>query len=95
MRTPKKLIWSDRLRLTKVNRIFHEGPLYQILGPIDDLIRLGFVAWDSHNKLIGGPGIRNIVVNENMEMRIEILADFLLRHDPDFVRFLAKCQGEK
>ena len=28
-------------------------------------------------------------------MRIEILADFIVRHDPDFIRFLEKSQGAK
>lgn len=90
MRTPKRLIWPVTLRLTKVNRYFFEGTLYQVVGPIDDLISFGLIALDTKNKLIGGPGVRNIVVRSDQQICIEILARYLINHDKHFLEFLQK-----
>ncbi len=95
MKTRKKLILPKSLRIESVNYAFYEGPVYHIKGSLNDLLEVGLIARDNQGKLIGGPGIRNIVVFENLELSIEMLADYLIRLDPYFMRFIDKCTSDE
>ena len=82
--------WPKSIRKTKVDREYHEGVLYQLDGLVEDLIELGIVAWDSAGKLIGGPGVRNIVCHEDGTAQLEVLATYLADRDAAFQRVITK-----